>query len=247
MNDKDFIRPTIFRHLGDVCCAVSTKNGGVSPGSMGMNLSFKVEDTDENVRENRRRMFSALEISLDNVAFTEQVHSTVVINIDTPGIHGRCDALITTKKGLYCAVSIADCVPVFLVDAKNSAIAAIHSGWRGSDGGIVEKSVNEMTRFFRSDPANILAYLGPSAGVCCYEIGEDVARRFENVFVKRIGSKGFLDLRSVITSQLLQSGLQERNIETSQYCTICDAELFHSYRRDKEKSGRMLGVIGIRP
>ena len=246
MNDKNMIKPKIFESHKEVCCGISTRNGGVSPGSLGMNLSFNVGDDEENVRENRWRMFTSLGIPITDVAFTQQVHSSTVIRVDSPGTYPSCDALITNKRGLYCAVSVADCVPVFLLDILNSAVASLHSGWRGSESNIAEKSAIEMMQTFGSDPSSILAYLGPSAGVCCYEVGSDVAERFENRFIRSDNSKLFLDLRMAIASQLLRCGILGENIETSLYCTICDSNL-HSYRRDREKSGRMLGVIGIRP
>jgi len=241
------MRPEIFERFKEVCCGVSTKTGGVSPGTLGMNLSFSVGDDEKNVHENRRRMFTSLGIPTAAVAFTSQVHGSTVLRVDTPGTYPGCDALVTNKRGLYCAVSVADCVPVFLVDVRNSAVASIHSGWRGTDGKIAVKSVNEMVHAFGSDPSTLLAYLGPAAGRCCYEVGNDVAERFESSFIHSEKGKITLDLRGAICFQLIGCGLQEANIETSPYCTICDSHLFHSYRRDREESGRMLGVIGIRP
>ncbi len=240
------IRPKIFERFKEVCCCVSTRNGGVSPGLLGMNLSFSVGDIEENVLENRRRMFASLAIPDHAVAFTQQEHSSTVARVDSPGTHPNCDALITNTRGLYCAVTVADCVPVFLFDVENSVVASIHSGWRGSESNIAGKSVNEMVKVFGSDPSTILAYLGHSAGVCCYEVGKDIAKKFEDRFVRSGTQKPHLDLRGVISSQLSRCGVLSSNIETSSNCTICDST-FHSYRRDGEKAGRMLGVIGIRP
>jgi copper oxidase (laccase) domain-containing protein len=91
------------------------------------------------------------------------------------------------------------------------------------------------------------AYLGPCAGACCYEVGGDVAARFDERHVRRSHGKWFADLRAANLAQLLAAGIREEAIEVSTGCTIHDVTTFHSFRRDGSKSGRMLGVIGLKP
>ena len=140
-------------------------------------------------------------------------------------------------------VIVADCVPILLFDPINQAVGAVHAGWRGTVDLVVKRAVEKMKAEYRTDPAQILAYIGPSAGMCCYEIGEEVAILFGNKVVHYKDKKIFLDLKKENMLQLLQQGVSKSNIEVSTSCTICEKELFHSYRRDGMKAGRMIAVI----
>jgi hypothetical protein len=97
---------------------------------------------------------------------------------------------------------------------------------------------------FGTLPAGLIASIGPSASGCCYKVGADVSSQFPGVFVRKEQGESFVDLKGVNRGQLLNAGLRPGNVELSPYCTISDSSLFHSYRRDGAKSGRMMGVIG---
>lgn len=104
-----------------------------------------------------------------------------------------------------------------------------------------------MIEEFSAKPDTLRAYIGPSARVCCYEVGEEVASQFDERFrVRKERARPYLDMQSFTTSLLTEMGLRHEHIEISPYCTICMPELFHSYRRDGAKSGRMRGIIGLR-
>ena len=239
------IRSSVFSSYLDLRFGLSTRNGGISPAPLGLNLSFSVGDVPENVQRNRALFFGALGIEPERVAFPGQVHSDVVERVSRPGRMEQCDALTTNAKELYLAISIADCLPIFLYDPVNSCIAAIHSGWRGSKGKIVSRAIQRMAELYASDPRNLMAFIGPGAGVCCYEVGEDVAGQFPGEYAERATlRKPHLDLKRWNADLLLESGVLRPNTEISDDCTICD-ERFHSYRRDGSRSGRMLGVIGM--
>jgi copper oxidase (laccase) domain-containing protein len=102
-----------------------------------------------------------------------------------------------------------------------------------------------MKNKFGASPDSMVAYLGPSAGVCCYEVGQDVAEAFLPGQLEFRKERMYLNLKKVNKDQLLESGLGEESIEISSSCTICTPELFHSYRRDRNKSGRMMAVVSI--
>jgi YfiH family protein len=168
----------------------------------------------------------------------------------------------------------ADCVPIFLVDAKKRAVSAIHAGWRGTLARIAEKTVGEMRMHFGSKPADILAALGPAIGGCCYEVGTELVTQFTSQFADaeeyfdelRTGEEPNplqwlnmmppghqpppkdvrLDLRKANRSQLLAAGLRDANIFVSDLCTACHTDLFFSYRKEAARSGRMLSTIGLR-
>lgn len=240
------IKPIIFSRYGELVSGMSTRNGGVSKGTFGMNLSLSVGDDRERVRENRVRFFTALGADSERVAFARQVHSAVVRYVDGPGEYHECDGLVTDRPGVYLAVSVADCVPILLYDPVQRVIAALHAGWRGTEGGIAANGVGLLKTKCGAEPSNILAYIGPAAGVCCYEVGEEVSGRFDGRYVRRTDGRIFLDLKGVNKAQLAAAGVAERNIEVSSLCTITERALLHSYRRDGPASGRMLAVIGIK-
>lgn len=222
----------------------STRIGGVSPDPYGMNLSFNVGDEYINVLKNREKFFGELKIGLDELAIPRQVQGNTVKRVFIQGGYDNCDGLITNSYGVFLTISTADCLPVFLFDPILKSIGAVHAGWRGLLLNIIPNAINMMWKEFQSFPENIKVFIGPAAGVCCYEVQDDVASKFPDEI--RISSmKKFLDLKLLAKKQLINSGVNEKNIEVSEYCTICHPELFHSYRRDRERAGRMMGVIGL--
>lgn len=175
----------------------------------------------------------------ESVSSVKQIHSNLVLLAEHPGLPGEGDALITNRPGLAISIRTADCYPILLADPRNRAIAAIHAGWRGTAGRIVCEALEKMKVEFGTEPSDVLAAIGPGIGVCCYEVGDEVARKFG--FSGRIN----LDLAAENRDQLESSGVSAHNIEALGVCTFCDAERIFSYRREKEKAGRMTSFIQI--
>lgn len=244
MNEIPIIKSKIFSKYKEITFGFSTRHGGVSPEPYGMNLSFNVGDDRLNVLANRERFFGALKIGLDELAIPRQVQGGIIRRVYIQGGYDSCDGLITNSHGVFLVVSTADCLPVFIYDPVAKAVGVVHAGWRGLSMDIIPRAIRMMEGEFKSSPDNLIVFIGPSADVCCYEIQSDVASRFSDTFLKK-SDKTFLNMKLITLNQLINSGLKKENIEISQYCTICNPELFHSYRRDKEKSGRMMGVIGL--
>jgi YfiH family protein len=240
------IRPACFDALPEVIAAVSTREGGVSPPPLGMNLSLFVGDDPDNVRRNRELFFGSLDIGISDLAFAGQIHSAHVARVERSGTYRDCDALITNVKCKFLCISIADCVPILIFDPTSEAVAAVHAGWRGTLGGIVGVAVRRLVEEYGCSPGAMTAYIGPSAGVCCYQVGEEVARRFDKTVVTRRDGKVFLDLKSQNLKEMMESGIRPDHIEVSPHCTISEGHLFHSYRRERERSGRMMAVIGMK-
>ncbi len=237
---------SLFQRYPEIRFGISTRLGGVSPSPYDLNLSFSVGDERSNVIRNRDLFFGRLRTSWEEVAIPGQCHSSTVLRADSGGGYDNCDALVTSEIGVFLTVSVADCVPLFLFDPKNKAVAAVHVGWRGAAQGIVFNAVKKLEEEYSTDPEAVIAYLGPSAGVCCYEVGDEVAGLFDTRFLRNArNQKSFLDLKSFVWHELEQEGARPRDIETSEYCTICKPELFHSYRREGTRSGRMMGIIGL--
>ena len=241
------IRPHIFEEYAGLVAAVSTRLGGVSPSPLGLNMSYSVGDKESNVTRNRELFLGMLGFMNDQLATTKQVHGDTIAYVNTGGRYEGFDALVTEVPGILVSVSVADCVPILLFDPEHKVVAAVHAGWRGTARRIAVKAIASMVIRFGCDPPDILAFLGPSASACCYEVGEDVAVRFQPKYSRRTAGEGpHLDLKACNRDLLIESGVRHEHIEVSPDCTICGARLYHSYRRDGATSGRMLGVIGMR-
>lgn len=205
----------------------------------------------------------AMELQMDVrcIHSVKQVHGSDIHTIgpattaDTSMLAG--DALITNNPGVVLCVRIADCAGVLLWDAVHHAVAAIHSGWRGTQLNIVGACVDKMHETYGSDPAHLRAFISPCASGARYEVGYDVARHFPG-HVVRIPSdsstdaaldasttKWLFDNRAALTEQLLAAGVPPSHITSDTSCTIAD-QRFHSYRRDGSAAGRCVAFIGLR-
>jgi YfiH family protein len=241
------IVPSIFDRTPEIVAGVSTRIGGVAGSAFGMNMSVSVGDASANVMANRTRFADALGISVDRIAYQKQVHGHRSVRIDVPQTVEACDALITTRPNVFLAVSVADCQPVLLYDRVHRVVAGVHAGWRGAAAHIVLKTLGRMGKSFGTMGHHVLAYVGPAASVCCYEVDESVASRFApHVAHAKDNGHFMLDLKASTRLDLDAFGVPEENIEVSAFCTIHDADKFHSYRRDGVASGRMMAVVGIR-
>ncbi len=212
------------------------------------NLSYSVGDDPEMVSENRNIFYSSLGIQKSQVVSLKQIHSSNSLIVENPGEHYNADAIITNKSNLFLQVSIADCVPILIYDPISQVVAAVHAGWRGTNSEIAFKSVIKIIEVYNIKSKNLIAFIGPSAGECCYEVGEETWKKFNTKYLKKHSfdlKKRFLNVKKANYDQLLKAGMLKNNIEVSQYCTICDNQ-FHSFRRDGKNSGRMFAVIGIR-
>lgn len=240
------VRSSILDRFPEIIFGMSTVDGGISDGLFGLNLSFSVLDMEEDVKENRKRFFSSLGILNSQIAFTQQHHTTNIAGVNESGLNDNCDALHTNRKNIFLAISIADCTPVMLFDKKHHVVAGIHAGWRGTAGRIVEKTIIELKTQYHSNADDIVAFIGPSAGKCCYEVGRDVAEQFPEACSEKKGNgKYLLDVKHANLIQLLENGVLNSNIETHPDCTIHNS-LYHSFRRDGNRSGRMLAIIGMK-
>ncbi len=221
--------------------------GNDRPSSNGQKLHEAGTRNGESIIDREHfELLSRLHIDVQQLALPLQCHSSTVQMVEAPGTYASCDSLVTKRRDVAVAVRVADCPPLLFFDPANMAVAAIHAGWRGTSEKIAAKTLCVMMAEFNTNPNDILAYIGPAASACCYEIGNDVAGFFENSVISRRAGKMFLDLKKENTAQLLRCGVQRRNIEVSDYCTICERALFYSYRRDGRGTGRMLAAICVK-
>ena len=186
----------------------STRNGGISQKPFDtLNLGDRCGDDQESVQENRHRFFRAIGIQPDALAIPVQVHGNRILRVTAPGIYPETDGLITDVPGIYLVIQVADCLPVYLYDPVHPAIGLVHAGWRGSARKILEQAMSFMKINFKTNAVDLYAFLGPSIGPCCYEIGDDVRRQFpENVIQ---GNR--LDLWKMNQAILIESGVPGRS------------------------------------
>ncbi|MBM3787420.1 MAG: peptidoglycan editing factor PgeF [Acidobacteria bacterium] len=174
----------------------------------------------------------------ERTARMKQIHSAVVGAAIAPGHCGEGDALVTAKSDLWLEMRTADCVPILLADPARRVVAAVHAGWRGTVARVAAAAVERMANEFECEPDTLHAAIGPAIGACCFEVGDDVAAHFP------ADSRPTVDLIRANARQLAEAGLRPANIETLNLCTRCDADRFHSFRRDRS-DGRMVSAIRI--
>lgn len=213
------------------------------------NIGFTIyqnENIDENKLKSNKEVFSRyLDVPIENILTQKQTHSDIVEIKDNDHNYYEADSMIVSKSGVVLNISIADCVGILIYDPVNNVIAATHSGWRGTHKNIVEKTIMTMHYEYGTMSEDLLAYISPAACGEDYEVENDVASLFDIGISKKNDTKYLLDNKFIIQNQLIKAGVRQHNIEISHFCTIAD-ERFHSFRRDKDKSGRMSAFIMIK-
>jgi polyphenol oxidase len=160
--------------------------GRKTPGNV-LNLGFTDWDTRGHVLANRKKFFGAVGPKKMRSVLLRQIHSDLIYVIgaeDVPQGENapQGDALVTREPGVLLAVQTADCIPILLADTKRRAVAAIHSGWRGTAQRIAEKTLGRMQMEFGTQPEDVIAAIGPGIGACCYEVGHEVIKEFAAKF-----------------------------------------------------------------
>jgi YfiH family protein len=240
-----------FRH------AFFMRRGGVSqPPWATLNFSTASGDAEEAVRENLRRAARALDVDPARIYYLSQQHGCEVAVLHGDEDRERLlfvpgDVTASISPAVACGVRMADCAAVLLGDRRSGAVAAVHSGWRGTVQGAVASGVRALEQL-AGDELDIVAAVGPHIEVCCFEVGTDVAAELAacsslgEQAVDRSHEKPHVDLRAIIEAQLRALGAA--TVDHVQGCTMCDSARFHSYRRDGKRSGRMLAaIVGAAP
>lgn len=240
------IKPFIFNQFSEIIFGFSTRCTSSTEQPYHFNLSYSVGDDKEKVDQNRRKFFYELGLNENLISFQKQVHEDKINFVDTSGSCGESDALITRTKNLGLAISSADCPAIFIYDPVNKIIAAVHSGWKGTEKKILAKTIRRLSDEFNCRASNLICYIGPSISQRNYEVGGEVAKKFDEEFILRKENKFYLNLAGANIKMLLAEGVKEKNIQVSKLCSYEYSALLHSYRRDGVKSGRALGVIAIK-
>ena len=240
------VKPFIFQPFKEIVCGFSTKKGLSKIAPYFFNLSYGVGDNKEVVDNNRIEFFKELGLNEKMISYQKQVHEDEIKEVNSYGNCGESDALITTKKNLGLAISSADCPAIFIYDPVVKVIAAVHSGWRGTEKKILKKTIQKLKDDFKSKTSDLICYIGPSISQHNYEVGEEIASKFDMEFVKKENNKLYLNLAEANFQMLIEAGVKKNNIQVSGLCSFEYEEILHSYRRDGSKSGRALGLIALK-
>ncbi len=241
MTPSRVVRPRIFSHIPQLVAGISTRHGGVSSQAyQSLNLGVHTDDDPSAIEANLKLFCADLGISPGALARSYQVHGSEIWTTSEAGYQTGFDAVLTSEQGIFAGVGIADCCPILLADPVCQVAAAIHAGWKGTVAQIVRKTANAMIEA-GSNPADILAYIGPCISFENFEVGDEVAEQFEQK--EKRGNRWHVDLKATNAEQLRDVGINQ--IEISEYCTVGNNELFYSHRKEKGMTGRMLAVIGF--
>ena len=247
---------------GLVSHSFSTRIGGVSKGVFSsMNFSFTRGDEPEHVMENYRRMAEILGTAPEKMVLSYQTHTTHVRKVTEedegkgivrPRDYQEVDGLITNVPGITLVTFYADCVPLYFVDPVHRAIGLAHSGWRGTVAGMGACMVRYMQEHFNSRPEELVAAIGPSICVDCYEVSEEVAEQFREGFPEDVLQPGKapgkyqLDLWKANQSILLRAGIQPEHMAVTNVCTCHNPEYLFSHRASHGQRGNLAAFLMLK-
>ena len=237
----------------------TTRNGGVSTGPYrSQNMGFATDDDADDVKENRRRFFEHIGGAGYIAAVPVQVHGSEIVQVRTYDadvlrdvhelVFPHTDALVTDEKNVILTSLHADCIPVWLYDPVHHAAGIAHAGWRGTRADIAAATARRMGELYGSAPEDMVAVIGPGIGYECFEVGREVVEEFTDM-IGELGAlahddgngKAHLDLKGINQRLLERIGVEK--IMVSGLCTVCEPEIFYSYRRDGAATGRMCAGI----
>ena len=222
-----------------------------------------MQDKKQTIIENYKKLSDALQIDINSIIRPYQTHTTnveevkiVPSKIDIFENYKDIDGLITNSKDVTLSLGYADCTPIFLYDYKKNIIGNIHSGWKGTLGGIAKCAIKKMKEVYGTKPEDVIACIGPCIKKCHFEVKDEVYEMFFNKFnytgkicdiIKKATNNTYkIDTTLINKLLLLEVGLKEENIIDSNICTACNCNIMHSYRMSGKDAGRNTAVICIK-
>lgn len=221
---------------------------------------INIKNDEPDLQNTYQTLANTLGWKKEKILKPHQTHTDVVKKVDsTHEILNEVDAIITNQKNITLCTSSADCTSLLFYDPVKKVIGDTHSGWRGTLQKIGQKTVEKMIAEYQSNPDDIVCCICPCIQKCHFEVEEDVKNLFEKEFstllpIEEVIEKGKIqngkqkyqiDTTKINQYLLRQIGLKEENIVSSNLCTVCQSDKFHSYRVDKEKSGRNAAMISM--
>jgi len=243
-----------FSNFSGLSHQITTRQNGVSVGPYAArNLGLHVGDDANSVQKNRRLLAEENGFNIKQLVCAQQVHGKNISIIsredagrgalDWESAIQASDALITDQTGIPLLILVADCAPILLFEPNRRVFAVVHAGWRGAVAGIAGETVELMKNHFGCDVATIQAGIGPCLCQENLEVGGEVAAIIpQKSVLKPHGEKWLLDLRGLITLDLKAAGVQNENIEVSEFCPKDRPDLFFSHRGQNGVAGRF-GIV----
>ncbi len=261
----EYLTFPLLAQTGMVRHLFSTRVGGVSEGIYStMNLSYTRGDRREAVDENFRRIAGVLGCAPEDIVCSDQTH-TVNLRVASRQDGGKgiirakdytdIDGLLTDEPGIVLATFYADCVPLYFVDTRRRAVALAHSGWRGTAARMGQCVVQRMRKEYGTDPADIVAAIGPSICRDCYEVSADVADVFaaefrgagqaDSILSDKGGGKYRLDLWRANEIVLTEAGIPAQQIQVTDLCTCHNSGYLFSHRASHGQRGNLGAFLGL--
>ncbi len=250
----------LLEKTGAVRHGFSTRLGGVSTGHCAtMNISTTRGDDPAAVEENRRRIAKAIGVRAEDMTYTNQTHTTNVAVVEAKDRGKRfmeTDGMVTNVPEICLVTFYADCVPLFFVDPVHRAIGLSHSGWRGTVGKMGKVTIERMREEYGTDPAQVVAAVGPSICQDCYEVSVDVIEKFRENFDKALWPELFyekadgkyqLNLWRANQEVLTEAGVQGENIAVTNLCTHCNPDILFSHRSTGTVRGNLSAFLALIP
>lgn len=211
-------------------------------------------------KESSRKICEILNLNSEKVIKPHQTHTDNVKAVNKVEYLEEVDGLLTNQKELVLLTTSADCISLLFYDPTKKVVGSVHSGWKGTLAGISVNAVKKMMEEYQCKPEDIICCICPSIRKCCFEVDEDVKEMFYQKYqnleeistiiqkdaIKEGKQKYKIDTVKINKCILKQVGLKEENIVDSEICTVCHSKQFHSYRTDKENSGRNAAIIALK-
>ncbi len=240
-----FSQSKLLNKFSNLTHCFTTKENG--------NIAFHVNDDIKNVLSNHKRLSYTLNYNKDSLVYMKQIHSNIVHTVtsnDDFKNPQECDALITDRLNTPLMVMVADCSPILFYDNIQKVIAVAHAGRAGAFKNIVKNTLNKFTKEFDSNIKDIIVVVGANIKSCCYEIGVEVFIEAKGLnleySIDKKENSYYLDIDKIIKQQLLDLGINEKNIEFIDECTKCNSDKYYSYRTNA-KCGRFSGIVKLNP
>ena len=252
--DKKMLEYGILKPYSNIFGFSTTRHGGCGEGAYAtFNCTHYCGDNFEHMKANLENLAMSLPERPCVFVIPRQTHTTNVrVVTDEPTLEELqdVDAVVTHLRGFCLCVSTADCVPILMYDKAKQVIAAVHAGWRGTVGRIVEKTLEIMKSQYGTEGKDVVACIGPSISLESFEVGDEVYDAFAEASfdmsrIARRYEKWHVDLWEANRLQLLAHGVLPEHIEVAGICTYQCHEDFFSARRLGIRSGRILSGIQI--
>lgn len=214
-------------------------------------IKTKEEALENLAAENKKMFCEVLNLEPQNFVNPSQTHSAnIEIAVPSKTSYPECDGLILTNKTQGIFLNFADCTPIIIYDEKQNIGAVSHAGWRGTAGKISSLTIQKLVREFNSNPSDLKALIGPAISICCYNVGEEVLEKLlstiknpEGTFEERNG-EFYVDLKEINRRQMEEEGVLK--IDVCPYCTVCDNDLFFSYRKENGTTNRHSAILKLK-